>query len=549
MYRDGPANSASSARRFESRTVVPQIDIRRGAEAIQTVVLTQASLVVGTAPEADIVLNLPGVLAQHFSIQVARDGSLEALNIASDPVLTHRGQSFDRTRLQDGSELELLGYTFRLELVEQDTPASPSDCGRFHPSMAPTIVAYRPLLRATGPDSQSSAVRLSEGRYLIGTEECEIVVPFGGVARHHAALTVHAEGFVTVEDLGSGAYTYLNRRPIDRAKFLCGDVLQVGSVVLGLGASEEPPQQLSRVPLREVPRPAQMPEPPPAEAPCEPSRPPRLAVVPPPLPPPVALAPPPPAVQQPAPEPAVRPVPAMRTVLPPRPRRGGVANIKPTTAVEIVALFEPESEADEAEFHAEFMEGRRRQLLAAGAVGAMMLVLVVFFAGWQVWLSFEPRRAARQLVREGIALESVEVPRYSTPLAPAPRAGQDDSTSSLDALRAAPRATLTARRTDENPRAWIDLSAVDGTLRDQVTPDANACYHHRLADSPRLKGTMVLDLVVGTDGRVSSVALDPSVSTLGDGGLLACVGRAIEAHPFPGAIGEPVTLQVPFLFE
>jgi hypothetical protein len=563
-----------------TRTVVPHIDILHDGQVLQTVVFTQARIVVGSASSADIVLNLPRVQAQHFAIQLAEGRYLEAHNLAMDPHLKHWGEPFQRIKLGHGSEIDLFGYVFKITYVEQDEPTPPRVSADGGPptgvERTPTAYKSSPRLLVHGPDAQHKAVRLPVGSYIVGTENCEIAVPFQGVAGRHAALIVYPDGMVAVEDLGSGQPTLVNRRPVERCQFRPGDVLQVGTVEFSI---EKPAQQ-------------QTPPPAPAATPDTPPTPVAPPVVPdtPPAPvaPPVAQAPP-----QPVPEPAPAPPPApeppaaqvpptVATPEPPSAESAGLApgmypdpEISPTTSIELINQFDPDLNIDDAEVPAEYKSAKRKQLALSCVLVLLILFVLSLFGVWQGWLYFKHRRDAKTIDGgELLSWGEEGVPEYRRPgdVAIDPTMGKPLGASGGggggggggSAVKSAPALSrdeadtlgdlgdmnfeLDAEAAAAASRAWVDVPAVEAVLRDEVTAHARMCYRRRLETTPGLAGTMNLDLIIGTDGRVSAVYLNQSLSSLDDEEILECVRRAIQARTYPPAYGGPVTITYPFRF-
>lgn len=491
-----------------TRIVVPHIDILHGGDVLKTVVFTQARIVVGSASSADIVLNLPRVQSQHFAIQLAEGRYLEAHNLAMDPHLKHWGEPFQRIKLGHGSEIDLYGYIFRITYVEQDESTPPrvsADGGASSDGeRAPTAYKSSPRLLVHGPDAQRKAVRLPVGSYVVGAANCEIAVPFQGVADRHAALTVHPDGTVAVEDLGSGQPTLVNRRPVERCQFRPGDILQVGTVEFSI---EKP-------------------------------------------------------VQPPAPPPAPTPAPAPE---PPQPE----GEVSATTSIEIINQFDPALNIDEAEVPAEYRSAKRKQLALSCVLVLLILFVLSLFSVWQGWLYFKHRRTAKTIDGgELLSWGEEGVPDYRRPagVAMEPTRGKPlvSGGAGGTSVQAAPAFSREESDTlgnlgdmnfelDEEAaaaasRAWVDVPAVEAVLRDEVTPHARMCYRRRLEASPGLAGTMNLDLIIGTDGRVSAVYLNSSLSTLDDEEILECVRRAIQARTYPPAYGGAVTLTYPFRF-
>ena len=541
------------------RTVVPHIDILHDGKVLQSIVLTQARVVVGASPNADIQLNLPRVQAQHFSIQIAEGRYLEAINLALDPYLKHWGEPFQRIKLGHGSEIDLFGYIFKITYVEQDVPTPPRVSADEEPAAAaqvpPTALKSSPRLLVHGPDAQRKAVRLPVGSYVVGTGACEIAVPFQGVAERHAAVIVYPDGNVAVQDLGSGQPTYVNRRPVERCQFRPGDILQVGTVEFSIEAADQPAVPPPPPPIRE-PSPAPVTAPQPAAAPA--------AVPPPPAAPaePSPVAPPAPAAA-----PASTPEPSPTAAPTPPPREEPRVGMQ--TSIDLINQLDLDTNIEEAEVPAEYRSAKRKQLALSCVLVLLVLFVLSLFGVWQGWLYIKHRRTAKTIDGgELLSWGEEGVPDYRrpgdvsidatrgqpvntgtpgsgiVPSAPAMSHDEADTLSDLGDMNFEIDAEAAAAAT----RAWVDVPAVEAVLRDDVVPHALMCYRRRLEEAPGLAGTMNLDLIIGTDGRISAVYLNRTLSTLDDAELLDCIRRAVQARTYPPAYGGSVTITYPFRF-
>jgi len=134
----------------------------------------------------------------------------------------------------------------------------------------------------------------------------------------------------------------------------------------------------------------------------------------------------------------------------------------------------------------------------------------------------------------------------ASPRAPSTGMARDDS----DSLRGLQEMSseIFMEEADAAAKAWIDVDAVEAVLRDDVTPHARMCHRQRAEVQSGLTGTMAVQIVIGTDGKVTAVYLDRESSTLTDEEILECIERAIRARGFPRAFGGPATLTYPFRF-
>ena len=97
-------------------------------------------------------------------------------------------------------------------------------------------------------------------------------------------------------------------------------------------------------------------------------------------------------------------------------------------------------------------------------------------------------------------------------------------------------------------KPWADIAAVEAILRSQVAPQAHMCFQDLLEKDPDLSGTMHLVLTLGTDGKIASVGVDRSMSSMDNDDLKRCIERRIRSRTYPAAKRGSVTFTYPFRF-
>jgi hypothetical protein len=85
-----------------------------------------------------------------------------------------------------------------------------------------------------------------------------------------------------------------------------------------------------------------------------------------------------------------------------------------------------------------------------------------------------------------------------------------------------------------------------GPVIQGMVPDLLACYQRVRASVPTLHGKLKLRLAIGEDGATQSVAAEPGGSA-NDPALVACLGDAVKAVPFPKPGGTAIII-VPLVF-
>ena len=89
--------------------------------------------------------------------------------------------------------------------------------------MAVTLILVR-------GDGRQSEIPL-KARAIIGRQtDCQIRIPSSGISRHHCELTL-ADGKVLLRDMGSSNGTFVNRKKIQQAQLVAGDLIGIGDLV------------------------------------------------------------------------------------------------------------------------------------------------------------------------------------------------------------------------------------------------------------------------------------------------------------------------------
>ena len=98
------------------------------------------------------------------------------------------------------------------------------------------------------------------------------------------------------------------------------------------------------------------------------------------------------------------------------------------------------------------------------------------------------------------------------------------------------------------PMGSLDKSIIDAKVR-EVLPDVKTCYNDGLVTQPDLTGRVVIKMVIGKDGMVSSAESDPEQTTLDSTKVIDCVSGKIAQLEFPPPKGGGIVIVVyPFAF-
>ena len=94
----------------------------------------------------------------------------------------------------------------------------------------------------------------------------------------------------------------------------------------------------------------------------------------------------------------------------------------------------------------------------------------------------------------------------------------------------------------------LDRSIISGKVK-EVLSDIKTCYDEGLAEQPDLTGRVVVEMVIGKDGLVSSAESDPKKTTLDSAEVIDCVAGTIAQLEFSPPEGDGIVLVVyPFAF-
>jgi TonB family protein len=93
--------------------------------------------------------------------------------------------------------------------------------------------------------------------------------------------------------------------------------------------------------------------------------------------------------------------------------------------------------------------------------------------------------------------------------------------------------------------ASLPPEVVQRVVRGRLS-EAQRCYETALVRSPDLAGKLTVHFVIGTEGRVSSAAVESS--DLGEAGMERCILEVFRAMSFPKPRGSVVSVRYPLTF-
>ena len=94
----------------------------------------------------------------------------------------------------------------------------------------------------------------------------------------------------------------------------------------------------------------------------------------------------------------------------------------------------------------------------------------------------------------------------------------------------------------------LEKSVVDATVKEAL-PEIKTCYQEALSEHPELTGRVIVKIVIGKDGTVSSAALKPEKTTLDSDPVIECVLEKVKFIEFPPPKGGGIVIiTYPFSF-
>ena len=195
--------------------------------------LKDGDAVVGTAPECQIMLAVPGIAARHCVLHShAEQTSVRPLDASSMTVLNGK-QVVGEAALKAG-DLLLFGRVGCRVVAMEKTPAATvrkpqgggDDDGRTRVRMALPKFILRGVSGPTFGKTYAVVGAITIGR----SSDCDVCIPTDEISRHHAKLQVVPDG-VMAEDLGSANGTFVNNQRVHGTVLMKpGDELRLDTV-------------------------------------------------------------------------------------------------------------------------------------------------------------------------------------------------------------------------------------------------------------------------------------------------------------------------------
>lgn len=194
------------------------------------VLLGQGVNRVGSAPDANIVLDRPGVMPSHCELHVTATGVV--LQVPAGATVRVNEREVDGLiALRPGDVIALEGVHARLASLDAPAPApveaDPAHAPGNDDALAPTTVRPvlpRFVLRGVSSAGFGRTIPVLSPTVLGRAPDCGIRLDLPGLSRHHARLTPTDRGLL-IEDLGSTNGWLLNDVRTQRAWAAHGDEL------------------------------------------------------------------------------------------------------------------------------------------------------------------------------------------------------------------------------------------------------------------------------------------------------------------------------------
>ncbi|WP_460834307.1 FHA domain-containing protein [Lysobacter humi (ex Lee et al. 2017)] len=183
---------------------------------------------VGSAPDANIVLDRPGVQPRHAQLHVTPGGVM--LDVPADAAVYVNGAQVNGLiALRDGDRVAFDRFEARLAAMENVAAARAGGRGgvaasanddMFATTVRPALPKF--MLRAVSGPLFGRSFALPTAMTVGRAPESSLHLDENGISRNHARL-IPTDAGVQVEDLGSTNGTFLNGKRVLRAEAKAGD--------------------------------------------------------------------------------------------------------------------------------------------------------------------------------------------------------------------------------------------------------------------------------------------------------------------------------------
>ena len=210
---------------------------------------------IGSASDAQVVLNQPGVASHHCDLAVQGESVTLTANDPAAPVTVNGRPASGTLAIRPGDQLGIGPVQARLVAVEKvmatvQRAAAGDDTGATRVRQA----VPRFVLRGVSGAAFGKTYPVP-GPVVIGRQQdCDISVPSEEISRRHAQVKPTADGLM-VEDLGSANGTYINGKRVQTGLMRPGEELRLDTIrfLLVAPGMEMPANQRGPVPTGTAP--------------------------------------------------------------------------------------------------------------------------------------------------------------------------------------------------------------------------------------------------------------------------------------------------------
>jgi len=184
---------------------------------------------IGSAPDSQVRLNLPGIAPVHCELSLQGSGVTLRVPDASNPITLNGKPIQGVMALRSNDMIGIGGVQARFVVVEvargRSAPEADGDSGSTRLRMAVPKFVLRGVSGAAFGKNYPVPSQVTIGR----APECEISIPSDEISRKHAQIKPISDG-LSVEDLGSSNGTFINGQQVKQGILRPGDELRLDTI-------------------------------------------------------------------------------------------------------------------------------------------------------------------------------------------------------------------------------------------------------------------------------------------------------------------------------
>ena len=184
---------------------------------------------IGSAPDSQVRLNLPGIAPVHCELSLQGSGVTLRIPDASNPITLNGKPIQGVMALRSNDMIGIGGVQARFVVVEvargRSAPEADGDTGSTRLRMAVPKFVLRGVSGAAFGKNYPVPSQVTIGR----APECEISIPSDEISRKHAQVKPLSDG-LSVEDLGSSNGTFINGQQVKQGILRPGDELRLDTI-------------------------------------------------------------------------------------------------------------------------------------------------------------------------------------------------------------------------------------------------------------------------------------------------------------------------------